>query len=137
MTRLEEIRLAWSKNTAPKTKLILYFINGIPNMTYPGGEEAYNASITKYGGQTVYAPHNLWRQLFHMVVGAIVGVLTFGLYAAIVFGLLHELQCLRERLAHEGNELGLPKLFADWFFFSLGGLLVHKLAVLLWVLTSL
>lgn len=56
----------------------------LPNSTYPAGENEYWRSIDVYGQECWYAPHNVWRQLWHFLAGASIGVLLPHLLVAIL-----------------------------------------------------
>jgi hypothetical protein len=53
-----------------KLRLIFLLIGSIPVWVY--GERCYYESVIKYGTETFYAPHNLFRELFHFAGGALV-----------------------------------------------------------------
>lgn len=55
-------------------KVVRSFLWRLPNSTYPAGEDEYWRSIDVYGQETWNAPHNVWRQMWHFIAGAALGI---------------------------------------------------------------
>lgn len=51
----------------------------LPNVTFPFGEVAYWQSVDKFGVEEFWAPHNLWRGVWHFMFGATLIGLYFGM----------------------------------------------------------
>lgn len=64
---------AWKGGQEPKLSIILSFFNWLPVIFCPFGADWYYASVIKYGQETWWAPHNLERELFHLLGGFILG----------------------------------------------------------------
>lgn len=57
----------------PKGHLLMCFIDWMPIIFCPFGQAWYFNSVNKYGQETWYAPHNLYRQTFHFAGGLAIG----------------------------------------------------------------
>lgn len=51
------------------------FLSHVPQISLGSYQYRYNQSIEKYGQEAVLAPHNLYRQLFHILSGVSLSVL--------------------------------------------------------------
>lgn len=55
---------------------LVNLINKMPIFFYPLSEQDYFNSVIKYGEETWWAPHNMFRQVFHLLGGLFIGIAT-------------------------------------------------------------
>lgn len=114
---------AW-KAGEPRLHLFLFFFDRIPQMTYPLGEICYNESVNKYGQETWWAPHNIWRECVHIIFGAILSLPALGMehryWFCIGFYLLFQMKEIFFDLRIDQKWKPNVKNFLDAFCWGMG-----------------
>jgi hypothetical protein len=116
---------------------IILFLNGFPNMVYPGGESAYDIQLAAYESQYGSADDLrawkivYWRELWHFTGGLILGILNIPIiltlpweYSFILTTPLLGLFLAKEIYLDGFKDRGylMPKDFLDAFMWFLGSL---------------
>lgn len=133
-------RWQWVKDewaAGNKLQAVLTFVNGFPNMAYPGGESAYDAMCAdyeqKYGSaDDLRAWKNvLWREMWHLAGGIILGLLNLPLilwapsWCKWVIPAIVQVSFLYKEIALDGlrdRTFLMPKDFLDALMWGLGAL---------------
>jgi len=71
---IEFIRESRIANNRERIRLVGVIGRRVPHMTYPLGYKAYLASQQRFGRETWWAPHNLWRQAWHFIAGGLITI---------------------------------------------------------------
>lgn len=94
-----------------------FFLNRFPQIVLLWAEPIYWKSLKKWGQETWWAPHNLWRQVCHAFGGALVALPIcwpiFSVLAVFLFSLNRELGEIKQKGFYFKNVL-------DVFFWTLG-----------------
>ena len=138
MSIFEQPRWQWIKDewaAGNKKQAVLTFINGFPNMVYPGGESAYDAMCAEYekkygSADDLRAWKNVcWRELWHFVGGVILGIpnipivllgcpLLAAILPSITLGAMGWKEITQDGLKDRGYLM--PKDFLDALMWALG-----------------
>lgn len=122
--RISALKKAW-KAGENKWHLLFMFFGSIPIFLYPKGEQAYYRSAEKFGDECWYAPHNLWREVFHFAAGfGCMAIFSLNLWTMITGFMFITLAAVLNEILSDIPESGIhAKNFMDVYFWVLGSFL--------------